>query len=494
MKTTIPLTIISFLLTFSALSQDKQFLSLDNVIDIASQQSLDAFRNENMYLSSYWEFRYYKADRLPNLSLEATPINYNRSMQKVYNYDQNRDEYKLREYIDSEAALLLNQNVGFTGGRIFARSELNLSQKLGDDRNSSYSSTPVSIGYFQPLSGYNSFKWESKIEPLKFEKAKKEFIQSQEELAIKATRLFFDLVDAQIEVKIAETNYSNADTLFTIGQGRFQVGTVTQDELLSLELNFMNARLALTRASLGLERTRAELNSFLGFDKDTKIECIIPAELPELQIAADKAVAMALTNNPEILDQQQRLIEEDQRVNMAKSENGVSGDLYALYGLNQNASEFSSVYKDPLDRQLLRVGVNIPILDWGRRKGQLAMARSNREVLRISINQEKIDFEQDVIMNVMEFNLQANQVTNTAKADTIAEMGYKVTQQRFLIGKLDVTKLNLARNDREQARRAYINSLRTYWNYYFNIRRLTLYDFENKKTLSENFDRIVNNY
>lgn len=494
MKTTLPLTIICLLFILRTSAQEKQLLSLENVIDIASQQSLDAFRNENMYLSSYWEFRYYKADRLPNLSLEATPINYNRSMQKVYNYDQNRDEYKLREYVDSEAALLLNQNVGFSGGRIFARSELNLSQKLGDDRNSSYSSTPMSIGYFQPLSGYNRFKWETKIEPLKFEKAKKEFIQSQEELAIKATRLFFDLVDAQIEVKIAETNFSNADTLFTIGQGRFQVGTVTQDELLNLELNFMNSRLALTRSNLGLERARAELNSFLGFDNDTKIECIIPTDLPDLQIQADNAVTMALTNNPEILNQTQRLIEEDQRVNMAKSENGVSGDLYALYGLNQNASEFSNVYKDPLDRQLLRIGVNIPILDWGRRKGQLAMAQSNREVVRISINQEKIDFEQDVIMNVMEFNLQANQVNNTAKADTIAEMGYEVTQQRFLIGKLDVTKLNLARNDREQARRAYINSLRTYWNYFYNLRRLTLYDFESGKTLSENFDRIVNNY
>ncbi|MCK5731062.1 MAG: TolC family protein, partial [Draconibacterium sp.] len=134
-----------------------------------------------------------------------------------------------------------------------------------------------------------------------------------------------------------------------------------------------------------------------------------------------------------------------------------------------------------------------PILDWGRRKGQLAMARSDREVMRISINQEKIDFEQNVTMNVMEFNLQGNQVLNTAKADTIAQMQYDVTQQRFLIGKVDVTKLNLARNDREQARRAYIGSLRSYWNYYITIRRLTLYDFQNNITLSEDFERIINN-
>ena len=122
------------------------------------------------------------------------------------------------------------------------------------------------------------------------------------------------------------------------------------------------------------------------------------------------------------------------------------------------------------------------------------MARSNREVVRLSINQQKIDFEQNVIMNVMEFNLQGNQVNNSAKADTIAKMKYDVTQQRFLIGKQDITRLNIARNDRERARRAYISSLRFYWNYYYNIRRLTLYDFEQNITLSQDFDKIIDNY
>ena len=494
MKRLIIFTLVSCLFLTTISGQEKKYLSLQNVIEIAEEQSLDAFRNENMYLSSYWEYRYFKADRLPSLSLQATPLDYNRSMQKVYNYDENRDEFKPREDLSSELSLYLNQNVGLTGGQIFARSELNLSQKLGADKISSWSSTPFSVGYIQPLSGYNGLKWTAKIEPVKFEKAKKNFIQSKEEVAIKASRLFFDLVDAQIEVNIAETNLANADTLFKIGQGRYQVGTVTQDELLNLELSFMNANLALTQSNLGLERALAELNSFLGFDKSTKIECIVPDELPGLQIPATEAVDLALANNPEMLDQQQRLIEEDRKVNQAKSENGVTGDLYALYGLNQNATDFNQVYQDPLDRQRFRVGIDIPILDWGRRKGQLAMAQSNREVVRISVNQEKMDFEQNVIMNVMEFNLQANQVLNTAKADTIAQLGYDVTQQRFLIGKVDVTKLNLARNDQEQARRAYIRALRTYWNYYFTIRRLTLYDFEKGITLSEDFDEIVNNY
>lgn len=492
MKKSIIFAIICFLFLNQINAQDKQLLTLDDVIRIASQQSLDAFKNENMYRANYWEYRYFKADRLPSLTLDATVLDYNRSMQKVYNYDENRDEYIEREDFNSNVSLRLNQNVGLTGGQIFATSSLAMTQKLGDDKLSSFSSTPFSIGYSQSINGYNSFKWKAKIEPLKFERAKKNFIQAKEDLALKANRLFFDLVDAQIEVNISETNFANSDTLYTIGKGRFQVGTVTQDELLNMELRFMNAKLALTRANLGLERSKARLNSFLSFEKETNVECIVPSYSANLQIKADLALEQALINNPDIFSQRQRLMEEDKRVNQAKSETGVSGTFFAVFGLNQNSTQFNEVYQDPLGRQQLRAGVSVPILDWGRRKGQLAMARSNREVMRISINQEKIDFEQNVTMNVMEFNLQGNQVLNTAKADTIAQMQYDVTQQRFLIGKIDVTKLNLARNDREKARRAYIRSLRSYWDYYITIRWLTLFDFENNVTLSEDFDKLIN--
>ncbi|MCY1722421.1 TolC family protein [Prolixibacteraceae bacterium Z1-6] len=493
MKKHIIYTLFCIILASSGFAQDKKLMTLEDVIEVASQQSLDAFINQNMYLANYWQFRYFKADKLPSLSLDASPFDYNRSMQKVYNYDENRDEFVEREDFNSDLSLRLYQNVGLTGGQIFAQSNLSITQKLGEEKVSSFSSTPFLIGYSQNINGYNELKWQSKIEPVKFEKAKKEFIQSKESLSIKATRLFFDLLDAQIEVTIQETNLSNADTLFTIGKGRFQVGTVTQDELLDLELSYMNAQLALTRAKLELQRAKAQLNSFLSFEKETKIECIIPEEVPELQIDALSAVDKAMLNNPEILNQQQQLLEEDRKVKQAKSETGVSGDVFAMYGLNQNAEEFKEVYQDPLDRQSFRVGVNIPILDWGRRKGQLSMAESNREVVRLGINQEKIDFEQNIIMNVMEFNLQGNQVINSAKADTIAQMKYEVTQQRFLIGKQDITRLNNARNDRETARRAYIRSLRSYWNYFYSIRRLTLFDFKQNITLSEDFDKIVEN-
>jgi outer membrane protein TolC len=495
MKKIIVLLIALFVVLFQNVNaqKDTYVLSLDEVVKIASQKSLDAFRYKNMYLASYWEFRYYKADKLPSLSLGATPLDFNHYRKREYNFQTNEEEYVLRDYLNSDMSLQLNQKIGLTGGSLFLSSELGMVKNLGDDPTTSYQATPVSIGYSQALNGYNALRWESKIEPIKFEKAKKEFVQSQENLAMKSTSMFFELVDAQIQLKIAQNNMANADTLYKIGKGRFQVGTVTQDELLNLELGQLNAQQALNSANLEVIRAQSGLNSYLVLDKATLVNCQVPSEIPTLQVSADEALDFALNNNPDILDQSQQMLEQNRAVAQARSESGLNTSLYAVFGLNQSAENFDMVYDQPDQSQRLRVGVNVPLVDWGRRKGRLMMAESTREVANARIKQARIDFEQNIFQSVMEFNLQAEQVKNAAKADTVAQKGFEVTFQRFLIGKVDVIKLNVARNDRESARKAYINAVKTYWNYYYRLRMLTLYDFVKKENLTAEYDKIIKN-
>ena len=469
-------------------------LTLPEVIDLASRQSIDAFKQKNMYLSSYWAYKYYRADKLPMFSVGANPFSYNNSIRQDYIPQDQSWQYSQQENITSNASLKLTQNVGLTGGSFTVSSDLGMSKNFLGDKQTLYSANQISLGYRQKVNGYNSLRWKSKIEPIKFEKAKKDFIQSKEDIAVKATNKFFELVDAQIEINISTTNLANADTLYQIGKGRYQVGTVTQDELLNFELNLMNARLALTRANQGLLRARSDLNSFLGFDKNTVIECAMPVAISSaLQINPEEAIQKSMQNNPDVLSQEQRLLEEDNNVRQVKAQNGLSADVSASAGLNQKALTVSESYQNPNRFQNIAiVGLSVPILDWGKRKGQILMAKSNREVVVNSIKQERIDFQQSVLMSVMEFNLQSEQVLNSARADTIAQMGFDVTMRRFKIGKLDVTKLNLARNDLENARRAYISSLRKYWNSYYQIRQLTLFDFEQKTDLTADFDKILN--
>ena len=55
---------------------------------------------------------------------------------------------------------------------------------------------------------------------------------------------------------------------------------------------------------------------------------------------------------------------------------------------------------------------------------------------------------------------------------------YDVSKNRYLIGRIDITNLFIAQNAKDGARRNYIQSLRSYWTGYYNLRRLTLCDFE----------------
>ncbi len=487
--------IVILTLSFLSLSLEAQEknvkLTLSQVIGIASQSSIDAFKQKNMYFSSYWAFKYYKANKLPSLAIGSNPLSYSNSIRQDYDYVQHTWIYSGQNNLTSNASLKMAQIVGLTGGSFNVSSDLGMTRNFIGDQQTMYSANALSVGYTQRVNGYNSMHWASKIEPVKFELAKKNLIQSMENIALTATSKFFAMIDAQIEINISLTNLANADTLFQLGKGRYQVGTVTQDELLNLELTQMNAKLAVTRANQGLVRARADLNSYLALEKGTIVECILPSAVSALQVDVDEAVQKALENNPAMLSERQRLLDEDNKVAQTKAQNGLSVDISASAGINQKAYAISDAYQNPNKFQNLGiVGLTIPILDWGRRKGAVLMAKSNREVVRSSIKQELIDFQQSVLMNVMEFNLQSEQVMNSARADTIARMGYDVTMRRFKIGKLDVTKLNLARNDVETARRAYIASMRRYWNDYFTIRQLTLFDFEKKTDLTIDFDKI----
>ena len=469
-------------------------MTLNEAIDLASRQSLDAFKQENMYLSSYWEFMYYRSNKLPQLAIGANPFQYNNSIRADYVPQDQSWQYTQQQAISSNASLKMTQNVGLTGGSLSASTDLGMVKNFIGDMSTTYSSNMVSLGYTQRLNGYNSLHWKSKIEPLKFETAKKKFIQSKEDIAIKTTTKFFSLVDAQIEINIATTNLANADTLYQIGKGRYQVGTLTQDELLNFELNLMNAKIALTRANQGLLRARSDMNVFLGLEKSTVIECVLPKSISSaLQINVDAAIQKSLENNPDIMALQRQILEQDSNVKLVKAQNGLSVDINAMAGLNQKSNELSTVYQNPNRFQNLGlVGLSVPIIDWGKRKGQILMAKSNREVVVNTAKQQRIDFQQSVMMNVLEFNLQSEMVNNSAKADTIAQMGFDVTMRRFKIGKLDVTKLNMARTDLENAKRAYINSLQKYWNSYYLIRELSLYDFESNTDLVADFDKILN--
>jgi len=482
--------LLIFIFPLSIAAQPKVTMTMEECIRLASQQSLEAFLAKNTYLVSYWDNRSYKASKLPSLDLESTPFSFYNGI--TQNWDSEDDIYVTSQTkrLQSSAELQLNQQITLTGGTLSLTTGNSLLNNYVTEPT--YTSDVVSIKYTQKLNGYNSFRWESKINPLEFESAKKAYIEEREDIAIQAIQKFFDLAQAQITLDISQRNLDNAEELYKIGTGRFEVGTITQDELLSLELDLYNSQLAKVKAEQNLVRKRTSLNIFLNIDRNTIIECIIPEEISPIEIPVSKALEKAIENSPTVKNLDIKLLKSEQNLSQVKANNRFSSTLNLSYGLNGNNEDFVSSYDNLGDKQSANLSFNIPIIDWGEGKGNVSVAQAQLEAQKISKQKALIQFEENVTNTTLEFNLQKRQVENSAKADTIAQKGYQISYEIFKLGKLDVIKLNQARTSQVQAREDYISALKSYWVYWYTIRQLTLYDFENDVALTEDFDALIN--
>jgi outer membrane protein TolC len=471
-------------------AQEIKKLTFDEVIQLSEEQSPNALMAKHRFRASYWQYRTFVAQYRPSLNLSGTTPDFSNSYDKVWNSSLNGYEYRTSNTISNLASLSLSQNIGATGGTVSLQSDLTLFNDIENDSRK-YITTPLSIGLVQPIFRYNALKWQKKTEPLKYEAAKKTFLSNIETVHQQAVMNFFSLATAQINKQIAEMNYSNADTLWRIAKGRYDLGTIAEDELLQMQLSWLNAETARKEAEMNLRDREIRLRSFLGFNENVRLELILPSDVPELQVSSQDVFDLAMQNNPEMINQQLTLLTAQSNVAQAKAEKGLNANLIASFGLRDQDPNFNLAYSDPNKQQRVRIGFTMPILDWGLGQGKYRMAQSSLELAQVQSQQAIIDFQQNLLLDVEQFNLQSAQVAIAAKSDTVAMKMYEVTKQRFLIGKIAVLELNNADTKKDQNRRAYVQSLQNYWLYYFNLRNLTLFDFVNNRPLDTDYEQLI---
>ena len=114
-----------------------------------------------------------------------------------------------------------------------------------------------------------------------------------ESVSEQAVSYFFALALAQAEYRLAEENVASCDTLYVIGERRFKIAAISRADLLTLELDKVNARNTLENCRIALKRASFSLASFLGMDKNTEIELKMHGRPLTTAIPLDPALAMA---------------------------------------------------------------------------------------------------------------------------------------------------------------------------------------------------------
>jgi outer membrane protein TolC len=490
--------------TFGALQAQEErdalvyTITLEEALDLARNQSPEAIRARNSFLVQYWRYRAYRASFLPSLSFDSSLPNFSRQIISVTSIDPETGEARHDFSSDFSGQIsggfYVRQNLP-TGGVLSLGSSLARIDRFRDGLNNriatEYMSTPLNLSLNQSLFGVNQRKWDRMTEPLYYQEARKNYIKQMEDLSQNVITYFFNLASAQQAVAIAEFNQANNDTLVKIAHGRYQMGTIDESDLLQSELNYSNACSALNEALLNLENQQNRFRSFLGFNERTAIRSLLPEHVPELMLSVDEVLYLSRENNPTLLNQQLQLIQAARNVAEQRANRGFSANLNVSFGLNQVADNLTEAYRKPRDMQTVRIGLSIPILDWGRGKGLVKMAQADEELVKARVDQAMIDFEQEVALSVRQFNMQHAQFAIALKADTLAQKRYEVAKQRFLMDRISITDMNNAQIDRDRSRQNYVDALYKYWLYYYRIRQTAQYDFFRRAPLEVDFEELV---
>ncbi|QZT35859.1 TolC family protein [Halosquirtibacter xylanolyticus] len=455
-------------------------LTLEEVIALAKEKSLNAQIAVNKKDNKYWEYRNYLATTLPNLSLSGNLPNYKSGISPV-NQDDGSTAFRKNSQASSDLRVSLSQNIPWTGTKISLNSELSRIDILeGKDTGVSYSTTPLYVTVEQPVFAFNKFKWDRKIAPLLYEESKKEFQEEFENISYRATQNFFQLLLAQVDVAIAQKNQANNDTIYNIGKGRYNLGKIAENELLQLQLNTLSSSRDVSTAKIALESARLNLNTFIGRPKGEDFQLISPDQLPIFKIDPQLALEEAKKNRKQYLAFKRRRIEAKREVARAKGNSSLNVNVIGSYGVSQYADDIHLAYKDFNEQQRLRIGFNIPLVDWKQRKSKLLMAEASQKLTENTITQESQLFEQEIIVLAQKIPIIYDRVKSTELANKIAQKQYEISRQRYMVANISITDLNLSLKGKDSASSSYLRALREFWTSYYQLRMLTMYDFENQ--------------
>jgi outer membrane protein TolC len=466
-------------------------LTLDEAILTARLHSVDAAVALNELRAAYWEYRSFRADLLPELSFKGTLPTYSKQY-SAYQTDNGRYTFVRSNYLEANGQLSATQTIWPTGGTLSLNTSLDYLRQYGSGGEHRYMTVPFGLTLNQTVFGVNDTKWKRRIEPIRYREAKANFLAATESVTMKAITYYFNLLLAKENLATAQLNYANAQRLCEVAKAKRQMGQISENDLLQLRLTMLNAESALTTAQTALNSNRFKLVSFLDLPDSMAVDPVVPNDLLPAEVSYRQVLEKASLNNAISLNIHRRQLQADYDVATARG-NLHKFTVYASVGYTGQAQRFHDAYTPLKDYQTVEVGVSIPILDWGKRRGKVRVAESNRETTQNQLRQEQMTFNQDLFILVEDFNNEARQLRIATEADSIAQRRYRTNIATFLVGNISTLELNDAQTSKDEARQRRISELYSYWYDFYKLRSLTLWDFHRQTDIDADFEALVKN-
>ena len=299
--------------------------NLDEIIETAISNSPSQLLAKTRLSNEYWQYVGFNSTFKPQLSFNAIVPNLNRRIDAIALPDGS-EAFINRSFMNTSVGVQLRQVIPQTGGRLFISTDLeriDLFQTQSQVASKAFLSTPISIGFSQPLFDFNSFKWLKEISALEYDQSKQAYQEEEEEIIYDVVNLYFDLYIEKINIQQAYRDQNYLDSLATTAIGRFSVGRISETEMLQVQLSAKNAVATVNNLELQVQNKNESLRNYLGIEEEVIFELESPENIPEYNINLQKALAEAEENRSQTTEFRLRLLRVEMELDEVNKSSGV---------------------------------------------------------------------------------------------------------------------------------------------------------------------------
>ncbi len=467
------------------LTSDTLYLTSDDLIDIALAESPELELANIQYTIASLQYDRFATFLKPSLNLNAQIPVLNRAINVIDQPDGQQDfinQSSMRNRIGAS----LDYQLATTGGRIYVSSNLerlDVFKTDAFDYSKSYFFTPVTIGIEQPLFQFNAVKWQKEILKRQEERTDARRVLEQEAVIYQIVSGFYDLEMIRRRMDLLKSKMEDSRSLIKIKKQLFERGSGSLAEMKQLALDTLQSGIEYRAIALDYENKNRQLMDLSGLDRDHFLVPVSSSEIYLPAIDVNTAIRQAIHHRARTAGIRLRMAQAERDIEEADKDRGVALDISASLGLNNTAEAFSGLQYNFLDRELLSIGLRMPITDWGRREINRQLANTQLDELQKTLATEEREISRQVIELYHRYQYLQDKMTVNDEALRTAQDIYESIRDQYLRGQTDWISLQQNRTSLDNATLTYYQTRSEAVKVYYQIRSITLYDFERKEEL-----------
>jgi outer membrane protein len=477
--------LIFILLTCSMLvSYSQQGLTLEQALSIAETNSPTMKKTRLNLIRNQENLNAQNASLKSQFSLLLTPLSYNQSrifsdLISDYNTVKKTQTYGtftiMQPIVWTDATLSLTNTFGYLDNY----SEFATQQKKGF-------SNDLAIRFDQPLFTYNRTKLQLKELQLALENAQLNYAIQLLALEKQVTQAFYYVYQQQQSLDIANQAYQNMQKSHEVSKNKVDAGISAREEMFQAELNLATTRSDFENKQVSLETAKDDFKLLIGISLYDDILVIPNISVDTVAIDISFAIDQGLNSRMEL--RQRKISIETSQFDLiqTKAQNEFKGSLGLSVGLFGDNEKLRNVYdKESLtDNEEVRLTLEIPLWDWGKRKSMIKASEANIETANINLEEERNIIILDIRKVYRNLQNLQNQITIARQSVTNAQLTYDLNLEKYKNGDLTGMDLNIYQNQLSEKQLSYTNSLISYKLELLNLKIQTLFDFEKKEAVS----------